>query len=374
MDIRDNADVLRMKGALDLILDKLLDCLKTYSNQIEKNKDLVCMGWTHLQPAEPTTLGYRFANYAQDLVMDIQAIEVLLEKFLKGKGIKGAVGTSASYSRLLGGKEKPSEMEESVMDNLGIEAFPVSTQTYPRKLDFLVLNILAGIAQSVHKFALDLRHLQSPPFGELSEPMKESQVGSSAMPQKENPITTERMCSLTRYVSELPGIAWENASQSVLERTLDDSANRRLIIPEAFLAVDECLDLYRKIIEDMRIYPEGIEKNMEKYGPFAGTEVILMKLSEKGRDRQKMHERLREITSQAWEKVNKGEKNPLSKLLKEDEIIGSELEENEIEESLEPSNHIGDAPSRCEKFLENTVKPLLSKYEDRELEKKNFEF
>ncbi|MFP4006254.1 MAG: adenylosuccinate lyase [Candidatus Hadarchaeia archaeon] len=374
MDIRDNADALRMKQALNIILNKLVDCLEIYSNKIEENKDLACMGWTHLQPAEPTTLGYRFSNYAQDLVMDVKSIEIILDQFLKGKGIKGAVGTSASYSRLLRDKGEPAEMEKKVMENLGIEAYPVSTQTYPRKLDFMVLNSLASIAQSVHKFALDLRHLQSPPFGELSEPMKESQVGSSAMPQKKNPITTERMCSLARYVSELPAIAWENASQSVFERTLDDSANRRLIIPEAFLAVDECLDLYRKTIQDIGIYPKTIERNMEKYGPFAGTEVLLMKLAEKGKDRQKMHERLRKISSKAWQKVNEGEKNPLPKLLKKDEIIVSEFDESEIEKSLNPNTHIGDAPSRCEKFLRKEVEPILSRYEDKEPKEKDFEF
>lgn len=365
MDIEDNADVIRMKNAFDLVLEKLVNCLDLSSEYVEEHKDMPCMGWTHIQPAEPTTLGYRFANYAQDLVLDILAVENLLEKFLKGKGIKGAVGTSASYQRILGEDESPAEMEKKVMDKLDLDYFPVSTQTYPRKLDFLVLSTLSSIAQSVHKFALDLRHLQSPPYGEISEPLKEEQVGSSAMPFKKNPVTAERMCSLARYVSTLPKIAWENSAQSILERTLDDSANRRLIIPESFLAIDEILNQYQKILRGLKVYPEMIERNLQKFGKFSGTEAVLMKLVEKGRDRQEIHEKLRILSSQAWEEVMKGNDNPLPQLLKEDEIIGNELTDEEIDELLESSKHVGDAPKRCENFLENTVEPILSRYEGK---------
>ncbi len=374
MDIEDNADILRMKQGMELILVRLINCLKLLSNRIEEYKEVPCMGWTHLQPAEPTTLGYRFANYAQDLVLDIESIEFLFKKILKGKGIKGAVGTSASYQKLLGEKNDPTEMEKKVMDKLGIDSFSVSTQTYPRKIDGLVLSILSSIAQSIHKFALDLRHLQSPLYAEMSEPMKESQVGSSAMPSKKNPITSERMCSLTRYVMTLPRVAWENASQTILERTLDDSANRRIIIPESFLAVDECLNLYQNIIKDLEIYPEGVEKNLKKYAPFSGTEAILMKLAERGKDRQEMHERLRKISSKAWKEVMKDKENPLYKLLKEDEIVGSELSEEEIKDLLDPSQHIGNAPQRCEKFLDDVVNPILSKKENMEKEAEELKF
>lgn len=365
MDIEDNADVLRMRKAFNLLLEKIVGCLEIFSNRIDEYKDTACMGWTHLQPAEPTTIGYRFANYAQDLVLDIQMIENLLEEFLKGKGVKGAVGTSASYQRLLGKDENPSDMEKKVMEKLDLEAFPISTQTYPRKLDSLVLSALASVAQSVHKFALDLRHLQSPPYGEMSEPIKESQVGSSAMPSKKNPVTSERMCSLARYVETLPRVSQENAAQSVLERTLDDSANRRITIPESFLAVDECLDQYQKILKGLQIYPKGIENNLNKYGPFSGTEAILMKLVEEGEDRQEMHERLRKISSEAWEKVMAGKENPLPQLLKDDELIGSQLSGEEIEKLLEPSEHVGDSPQRCEEFLQETVQPIISKYEEQ---------
>lgn len=365
MDIEDNADVLRMKKAFDLILSKLLDCLKIYSDYIDEYKNLACMGWTHLQPAEPTTLGYRFANYAQDLVLDIRSIENLIEDFLKGKGIKGAVGTSASYQKLLGKEGNPIDMEKEVMDELGLDYFSVSIQTYPRKLDYLVLTTLSNIAQSIHKFALDLRHLQSPPYGELSEPFGKKQVGSSAMPSKKNPITSERMCSLTRYVSTLPKIAWENSAQSVLERTLDDSANRRIIISESFLAIDESLKLYKKILDGLEIYPEMIKNNLQKYGPFAGTEAILMELSEKGESRQEMHEKLRELSSQAWNQVMKGEKNPLPKLLKEDGTVGSKLEENKIDKLLDPTKHIGNAKERSENFIKEKINPILSQYSNK---------
>lgn len=374
MDIEDNADILRMREALNLILTKLVHSLKILSQLIEDNKNLPCMGWTHLQPAEPTTLGYRFANYAQDIVLDVRMVETVLEDFLKGKGTKGAVGTSASYEGLLGEDEDPSKMEEKVMENLGLKFFPISTQTYPRKVDSVVLSCLSNIAQSVHKFALDLRHLQSPPMGELSEPLKETQVGSSAMPSKKNPITSERICSLARYVENLPSISWENAAQTVLERTLDDSANRRITIPEGFLAVDECLDLYQAVLDGLEIYPKGIESNLEKYGPFAGTEAILMKLVEKGENRQKMHERLRKLSSQAWGEVMEGKENPLTKLLKEDETVGSKLTDEEIEDLLEPSGHTGDAAQRCEEFVNEVIKPILSQYRGREKKAKELEF
>ncbi len=363
MDIEDNADILRMKKALNIILKKLLNCLEKYSELIEKHKELPSMGWTHIQPAEPTTLGYRFANYAQDLVLDIKAVENLLDVFIKGKGVKGAVGTSASYKRILKEKGDPAEMEEKVMKKIGLDYFPVSTQTYPRKLEFHVLSTLTSIGQSVHKFALDLRHLQSPPFGELSEPQKEKQVGSSAMPFKKNPILSERMCSLARYTSTLPQIAWENSSQSILERTLDDSANRRVIIPESFLAIDEILNLYQKLLNGLEIYPKMVEKNLQKFGPFSGTEAILMKLVEEGKSRQEMHEKLRVVSSQAWEEVMKDEENPLPELLKKDEVIGAELGDEEIEELLNPEHHVGDAPERCEEFVQETIKPLLSEHE-----------
>jgi len=361
MDIEDNADVLRMRKGLEIISGKILDCLKILSDKIREYKDTACMGWTHIQPAEPTTLGYRFAVYAQELLIDLRTIENLLDEFLKGKGVKGAVGTSASFERLLGAG-KAAEMEEKVMEKLNLEYFPISTQTYPRKIDFKVLTTLSSIGQSVHKFALDLRLLQSPPFGELSEPIKEKQVGSSAMPFKKNPILSERICSLARYVSTLPNTAWENAAGTILERTLDDSANRRIIIPESFLAIDEVLSLYKNILSNLEIYSKMIDINLQKFGPFSGTEAILMRLVEEGEDRQEMHERLRILSHRAWSEVMEGRENPLPDLLKEDEVVASTLSKEEIEEFLNPENHVGDAPQRCKRFVEETLGPILADY------------
>lgn len=365
MDIEDNADVLRMREGLDLILTRLVNCLDSLAEKVEEYKDLPCMGWTHLQPAEPTTLGYRLAIYAQDISMDIRTVEVLLDDFLKGKGIKGAVGTSASFESLLEGEGEPKDLEEEVMRRLGLDSFQVATQTYPRKIDYLVLSALAGIAQSIHKFALDLRHLQSPPYGELSEPLGEAQVGSSAMPFKKNPVKSERMCSLARYVSSLPQISWENAAEAVLERTLDGSANRRIVLPQGFLAVDECLNLYDGIIRNLGVYPEAIDRNLERYGAFAGTEAVLMELTKMGESRQEMHERLKQVSSKTWGELMAGKEDPLPQMLKEDEVIGSKLDPEDIDELLEPSKHIGDAPERCKEFLDETVEPILLRYEKR---------
>ena len=374
MDIEDNADVLRMRAALDLVLTRLVNCLDSLSKQIIKYKDLPCIGWTHLQPAEPTTLGYRLAGYAQDLVLDFHGVENLLRDFLKGKGIKGAVGTSASFQTLLKGKGKPSTLENYVMQQLGLDSFPISTQTYPRKLDYLVLSVLAGIAQSLHKFGVDLRHLQSPAYGELSEPIGEARVGSTAMPFKKNPVSAERMCSLARYISTLPQVAWENAAQMVFERTLDDSANRRVVVAESFLALDECLMIYDQIVRGLAVYPAMMKRNLERYAPFAATEPLLMRLVERGEDRQRMHERLRELSFKAWEKVMAGEKNPLPQLLKRDRAISSKLSAKEIDGFLDPTKYLGDASERCEKFVKNAIKPILTKHRSRLGKRRGVEF
>lgn len=363
MDIEDNADVMIYRDALGLILTRLLGCLEAVTERVKRHRELVCMGWTHLQPAEPTTLGYRFANYGQDLSMDITFIGTLLRDYVWGKGIKGAVGTSASFMKLLGSAERTKELERGVMERLGLNYFEVSTQTYPRKLDYLVLTALASVAQSCAKFGLDLRVLQSPVFGELSEPIEEFQVGSSAMPFKKNPVTAERMCSLARVVSTTPLVAFMNASNSILERTLDDSASRRIVLPEAFLATDECLAIYERLVRGLRVYPEMLKKNLDRFGPFAGTEALMMRLAEKGMDRQKAHELLRVQSFVAWDDVMKGKPNPLDRLLVENTAIASLLSPEEIREDLDPSGHVGDAISRCDDFVERVAKPLLSKGE-----------
>ena len=361
MDIEDNADVMIYREAVDLLLARIGACLRSLRGRILEHKGTVCMGWTHLQPAEPTTLGYRFAAYAQDLVLDLRLLEAVRDTFLKGKGIKGAVGTSASFKALLKTDARAEALEGRVMKSLGLEAFGVDTQTYPRKADFVLLSAVASVAQSCHKFGLDLRVMQSPSFGEMSEPIREKQVGSSAMPFKRNPVSSERMCSLARFASALPAVAFSNAASSILERTLDDSAARRIVIPEALLAVDECLTVYEGLVRGLRVYPAMVRRNLERYGPFAGTEALLMRVSQRGGDRQEFHERIREASFRAWEDVMEGKPNPLERLLRQDRQISSKVGPSEVKRLLDPSGHTGDAERRCELFVKGELDPAVAR-------------
>ena len=346
MDIEDNADVLRLRESLRLLHRRTVALLSGLAERIEAEADTVLMAYTHIQPAEPTTLGYRLSQYAQDFLEDLRALDHLLPLVL-GKGFKGAVGTSSSYAHLLEGTEMtPQEMERRVMARLDLEAFPVSTQTYPRKMDYQVLCVLASMAQSAYKFSLDLRLLQSPLFGEMAEPFGRRQVGSSAMPFKRNPVTSESVCSLARYVAGLPRVAWDNAAHSALERTLDDSANRRFVLPAAFLALDDILSRVRRVVAGLRIGREAIRRNLETFGPFAATEPMLMALVKAGADRQEMHERIRECSMTAWAAVQSGEANPLIDLLAADEGISSYLSFDRIQAIMAKRAGVGDAPAR----------------------------
>ncbi len=351
-DIQDNADVLRIREALSLVRNRLLALLDAFAAQIERWADCPCMAYTHLQPAEPTTVGYRLCLYAQDLLADLRAVQRISAE-LRGKGFKGAVGTSASYAALLEGSEvTPQQMERQALTILGLDAVPVSGQVYPRKQDLDVLNVLAGIAQSLHKFAFDLRVLQAPPYGEWREPFAERQVGSSAMPFKRNPVTAEKVCSLARFVAALPRVAWDNAAGSLLERTLDDSANRRLILPEAFLAVDEILLSARRIVAGLAVNEGAVARNLAIYGSFAATERLLMALVRAGANRQAMHERIRVHSMAAWAAVERGEANPLADLLCADGAIMAHLSPAQVRETLDARGYVGDAPHRCPAFLE----------------------
>ena len=241
----------------------------------------------------------------------------------------------------------PQEMETQIMSELDLNAFSVSTQTYPRKMDYQVLCALAGIAQSAYKFSFDLRLLQSPVFGEMAEPFGKQQVGSSAMPFKRNPITSESVCSLARYVAGLPRAAWDNAALSALERTLDDSANRRSTLPESFLAVDDILGRLRRVIDGLRIGSEAIERNLALFGPFAATEPLLMALVKAGANRQEMHERIRECSMMAWAATQRGEANPLVDLLASDQGIIEHLAPGRVREEIAGGAGVGDAPERA---------------------------
>ena len=350
-DIQDNGETIRNKAALALIEEKLIATLKLFADKISKYADLPCMGYTHLQPAEPTTLGYRFAFYAQDLLIDLNFLQYVT-MVIKGKGIKGAVGTAASYQALLQNAPiTPSELEASFLRDLDLEAVLISSQVNPRKFDFFILSALSSIALSLSKFAFDLRVMQSPGFGEWSEPFGSKQVGSSAMPFKKNPLNSEKICSLSRYVNALPPIALENASNSLLERTLDDSANKRITLPEAFLSVDEILMTSQKILTGLVINKENINRNLGMYAPFAATELVIIEAVKNGANRQAMHELLRDLSIQAWEVVQAGKDNPMPLLLDEP-MLSQFIKPARLKELQNISRHVGDAPERARKLVE----------------------
>lgn len=349
MDINDNADTVRISQALELIEDELKVLFNKFAEKIEKYADFPVMGYTHLQPAEPTTLGYRFAFYAQDLLNDLELLQ-FVKKNLKAKGIKGAVGTSASYVKLAG-LDGAKEMEKSVMDELGLTAGEITNQTAPRKVEFLIGSLLASIAQSLNKFAFDLRVMQSPGFGEWQEPFGKSQVGSSAMPFKKNPIKSEQICSLSRLVVSLSRVTWDNASHMLLERTLDDSANRRIVNPEMFLATDEMLNSAVKIIEGLIVNEQRMSKNLEIYWPFSLTESVILEAVKKGADRQEIHEVCREIAMKAWEQIQEGRDNPMADLLESNDVISKYLKPSEIDQLMDFNCHLGNAPQKCREIL-----------------------
>jgi len=359
-DIIDNADVLRLKEALQLLLQRLEQLLLAFAKQIENTADLAVMAQTHIQPAEPTTLGYRFAVYAQDLLENYLSSRSFYHS-LRGKGIKGAVGTQASFEDILAGTGMDAaQMEALVMDALELPFYPIATQTYTRQQDLALIQLLAALAASLHKFALDFRILQSPPFGEWAEPFGEKQVGSSAMPFKRNPINAENICSLARYVGAMPEVMWDNASQAILERSLDDSANRRIVLAESFLASDEMLRRTVRIMSDIRIDKTAIERNMSYYGPFAAMERILMAAVAAGADRQEAHEWLRQNSLQAWQQLRDGAENPLQRLVLEDGRIGRYLTEAKIADLMNVSAHTGTASSRARALAQRIREVLAS--------------
>jgi len=347
MDIEDNADALRLRDGLDLLITKLAEFLLVMADLIEREADHVCMAFTHLQPAEPTTVGYRLANYTQDLLADYVTLR-RVRAGIRGKGLKGAVGTSASYAELLHGTEMtPAQMEATVMAALDLQPFTIAHQTYPRRQDWEIVSAISGLGMTLYRLAFDVRLLQSPPFGEWAEPFGSKQVGSSAMPFKRNPINAENMNSLARYLGTLPNVMWDNAAHSLLERTLDDSGNRRVVLPQTFLVADELLKRAKRIITGLRIDDVGMQRNLDVYGVFAATERVLMEGVRNGGDRQELHEIIRENSLQAWEAVRKGEANPLADLLAADERILALIDAATVRALLDATGHIGDAPQRA---------------------------
>lgn len=348
MDIKDNAEVLQIKRSLEILLPKLKALLLAFAEKIEFYAALPVIAFTHLQPAEPTTLGYRLASYAQDFLSDLEVLNRVHDS-LKGKGFKGAVGNAASYVSLYG-LDGQKRFEEAISRTIDLLFFDVATQTYPRKQDYDVLSALAGLAASAYKFAFDLRLLQSEAIGELAEPFGEDQVGSSAMPYKRNPIECEKIDSLARTVSTAPLTAWNNAANSLLERTLDDSANRRSLFPETFLAVDEILTSLLKIVKGLKVNPAMVQRNLEKFGPFAAIEKILVACARHGADRQEMHEELRRLSMSAWEQVQQGKDNPLTQLVSKSQTVTKWINESDLQGLFDIKNYTGIAKQRCHEF------------------------
>ncbi len=357
-DVEDNADVVRIRESLDLTLNALCDLLRRFAVLIEKVADQPIMAFTHIQPAEPTTMGYRLSLYAQDLLDDYRTLHTARQN-LRGKGLKGAVGTGASYGELLAGTGMtPMELEARVMAAIGLPAYPVASQTYPRKQDWQVTSALAGIAGSLYKFAFDLRLLQSPVIDEWHEPFGKHQVGSSAMPFKRNPINAEKIDSLGRLVVAMERVAWDNASHSLLERTLDDSANRREFLPVAFLATDEMIKVAARIVSDLRIDDGAAARNLQRFGSFAAVERVLMALGKAGADRQAMHEHLRAHSLSAWAAISAGQANPLVEALANDAALTAYLPSDQIRSLLDASAYVGDAPARARQFAAQLIETV----------------
>ena len=345
MDIKDNAEVLQMIQSLELLLPKLVRVLRSLADKMEAYAALPVMAFTHLQPAEPTTLGYRLASYAQDLLADYEKL-MSLRRVIKGKGFKGAVGNAASYVMLYG-LEGQQRFEDLISQSLDLPFFSVSTQTYTRKQDYELLSTLAGLAATAYKFAFDLRLLQSEVIGEMAEPFSREQVGSSAMPFKRNPIEAEKIDSLARAVSTAPLTAWNNYANSLLERTLDDSANRRSLIPESFMAVDEILNTLAAIVEGLIVNPARMKENLEKYGPFAAVERVMLAAVQNGADRQEIHEVLRQLSMAAWQEIQQGKTNPLVQLVQQDKRVTSWLAPDALRGLFLIEGYTGIAESRA---------------------------
>ncbi len=366
MDVEDTVETYRLRRALAMVGERLHALLGVFAARVEQYAATTCMGYTHLQFAEPTTVGYRLAAHAQDLLID-EAQLTSAYNALTAKGIRGAVGTSASYERLLRGSGRSARKQEAdVLAAFDLTARDVATQTYPRKLDYLVLTSLAGLGASLSKFAVDVRILSSPGFGEMFEPFGAKQVGSSAMPFKRNPVLSERIGSLARLLVGYADVAWQNAATNMLERTLDDSANRRTILPEAFLCADELLSLAIRIVDGLRVDERRIAANLRSYGPFAGSEAVMMEAVKAGGDRQVLHETIRDASMKAYERLAAGGDNPLATLLVENESLTSLLDPAEIRSLLDPTDHIGDAPQRARE-LAARIKALVPFPQPREI-------
>ena len=366
--VGDNTDIIIMTEGLKLIRNKLITVIRNLSKFADEYKALPTLAFTHFQPAQPTTVGKRATLWLQELLMDLEDVEYQLSK-AKLLGSKGTTGTQASFLELFDGDhEKCKMLDRKIAEKMGYKAcFPVSGQTYSRKLDSQFLNVLAGIAQSAAKFSNDIRLLQH--LKEVEEPFEKNQIGSSAMAYKRNPMRSERIGSLSRYVMVDVLNGYFTTATQWFERTLDDSANKRLSIPEAFLAVDGILSLYANVADGLVVYPKVIEQRLRKELPFMATEDIMMDaVKKRGADRQQLHEKIREHSMAASRVVKvEGGENDLLERIAADEAFGVTLEE--LEKILKPENYTGRAKEQTEDFLNECIKPVLEKYADVESDK-----
>ena len=360
--VGDNADLISIYEALLIIESKLVNVIDNLSAFALKYKDMPTLGFTHFQPAQLTTVGKRATLWMQDLLMDLDEIKNIINGF-KLRGVKGTTGTGASFLSLFDGDAgKVKALDEAVCEKLGFDAsYAVTGQTYPRKFDTIVVNMLSLVAQSAYKFSNDLRLLQN--LKEIEEPFNEKQIGSSAMAYKRNPMRSERMGALSRFVLSMPINAAVTASTQWFERTLDDSANKRLVLPQSFLAADAVLNLYLNITSGLVVYENVIKTRVLSELPFMATETILMEAVKRGGDRQELHERIREYSMEAAKRVKMyGEANNLLDLIKQDSAF--RLDADEIDALLDPQKFTGCAAAQTQDFIDTHVAPVLNEYAD----------
>lgn len=356
--VTDNTDLMLFRESLRLVCRRLAGVIVALGEFAIQHRDLACLGFTHLQPAQPTTVGKRACLWAYDLALDLHEAEHRLEQ-LKARGVKGTTGTQASFMALFNGDhDKIRRLDQLVAKKMGFDAtYAVTGQTYTRKIDSQVVDVLSGVAQSAHKMATDLRQLAS--RKEIEEPFEEKQIGSSAMAYKRNPMRSERICSLARYVISLQSSPAHTLATQWLERTLDDSANRRLVLPQAFLAVDAVLILCQNVCSGLCVYPQVIAKNLRDELPFMATENILMAAVTAGGDRQLVHERIRQHSQAAAAAVKlEGRPNDLIQRLSGDAAFAG----IDLEAALDPAQFVGRAPQQVDEFVEQIVTPIRQRY------------
>lgn len=361
--VGDNTDLIQIKDGLDIIKTKLVNVISEMSKFAMEYKDLPTLGFTHFQAAQLTTVGKRATLWLQSLLLDLEELE-FREKTLRFRGVKGTTGTQASFKELFNDDfSKVKELDEKITEKMGFDKrFLVAGQTYDRKVDSETMNLLANIAQSAHKFTNDLRLLQH--LKEIEEPFEKKQIGSSAMAYKRNPMRSERISSLAKFVIALQQSTAMTASTQWFERTLDDSANKRLSLPQAFLAVDAILIIWKNVLDGLVVYPKMIEKHIMAELPFMSTEYIIMECVKNGGDRQELHERIRVHSMEAGRMVKvEGKENDLIERILNDK--GFNLDKERLLEILAPKNFIGFAPEQTEEFVNIEIKPILEKYRDR---------